>query len=201
MKDRVAVIERKTKEVTVQGRLNLDGDGHGKMEIPQIPFLKHMLELVARHGLFDLELRATGDVEVDLHHTNEDLGLALGEAFQRALGDKRGIRRFGAYVPMDESLARVVVDVSGRPSSHWGWQAARPPKAVQGGAYTLADARHFLEAFAMKSGLTLHVDILKAGEDIHHVLEAVFKAFGRALREAVERDPRVRGVPSTKGRL
>ena len=202
---RTAAITRKTKETSVRVRLNLDGRGQGTIEIPQIPFLQHMLELVATHGVFDLDVHATGDVEVDLHHTNEDVGLALGEAFQRALGDKRGIRRFGAYVPMDESLARVVVDVSGRPHFRWEWQAKVPQAAYRraGGRirYGVEDARHFLESFAMASGLTLHVDVLKAGGDAHHVLEAVFKALGRALGDAVARDPRIRGVPSTKGRL
>ena len=211
MKARIAKIQRKTKEVRIQGRLNLDGSGKSRVDTG-IRFLDHMLELFAKHGLFDLELRAQGDLDVDLHHTNEDLGLALGEAFRSALRDKRGICRMGsAFVPMDESLARVraVADLSGRPHLEWGWQAAKSQNAFRRAkrgdplrlSYDLDDARHFLESFARKGEVTLHVDLLKAGIDIHHVLEAVFKALGRALRQAVERDPRVKGVPSTKGKL
>ncbi|MBI1953306.1 MAG: imidazoleglycerol-phosphate dehydratase [Candidatus Omnitrophica bacterium] len=209
MKNRTAGILRKTKEVSVAGRLNLDGRGRSSVATG-VRFLDHMLELFAKHGLFDLDLRARGDLEVDLHHTNEDLGLALGEAFHRALGDKKGIRRMGsAFVPMDESLARVrgVVDISGRPYFRWDWKAPsrqglflRRARAA-GLAYGADDARHFLESFAARAQITVHVDVLKAGLDVHHVLEAVFKALGRALREAVERDPRVKGVPSTKGKL
>lgn len=200
---RTAAIRRKTRETAIQGRLVLDGRGAGRIRTG-IPFLDHMLELFAKHGLFDLQLRATGDLHIDLHHTNEDLGLALGEAFRRALGEKRGIRRFGhgeAYVPMDESLARVVVDVSGRPRFQWDWHSHKGEGAFRNAAYTVSDAKHFLESFVMKSELTVHVDVLKAGDDLHHVLEAVFKAFGRALSQAVHWDPRVRGVPSTKGCL
>ncbi len=210
-RSRRADIERLTREVKIRGRLNLDGSGRSTVSTG-IGFLDHMLELFSKHGLFDLQLKARGDLHIDLHHTNEDLGLALGEAFRSALGEKRGIRRMGtAFVPMDESLARVraVVDLSGRPHLEWGWSAERKPAAFRrgrGGAsgrpdYGLEDARHFLESFVRKSEVTLHVDVLKAGGDIHHLLESVFKALGRALREAVEVDPRVRGVPSTKGQL
>lgn len=200
MKNRIAKIDRRTKEVKIRGRLNLDGSGESSIRTG-IRFLDHMLELFAKHGLFDLELRAQGDLEVDLHHTNEDLGLALGAAFRGALGDKKGIRRMGStFVPMDETLARVraVVDLSNRP--HLDWRVSLT-KAHAAGAYGAADAKHFLESFVRESRVTLHVDLLKKGEDTHHLLEAVFKAFGRALREAVERDPRVKGVPSTKGKL
>ena len=211
IKARRADIERLTREVRIRGTLNLDGGGRSTVSTG-IGFLDHMLELFAKHGLFDLQLKARGDLHIDLHHTNEDLGLALGEAFRSALGEKRGIRRMGtAFVPMDESLARVraVVDLSGRPHLEWGWSAERTPASFRrgrGGAssrldYDLEDARHFLESFVRKSEVTLHVDVLKAGGDIHHLLESVFKALGRALREAVEVDPRVRGIPSTKGRL
>ena len=202
MRPRIAKIERKTKEVQIQGRLNLDGTGRSSV-VTGIRFLDHMLELFAKHGLFDLEIKAKGDLEVDLHHTNEDLGLALGEAFKRALGGKRGIRRMGAtFVPMDESLARVrsVVDLSGRPYLEFGLNKGRSPSRFHG-SYGIEDAKHFLESFVTKSEITLHVDLLKAGEDVHHILEAVFKALGRSLKEAVERDPRVKGVPSTKGKL
>ena len=211
MKARIAGIERITREVNIRGSLNLDGTGRASVSTG-IGFLDHMLELFAKHGLFDLRLKARGDLHVDLHHTNEDLGLALGEAFRQALGGKKGIHRMGsAFVPMDESLARVraIVDVSGRPYFRWGWKTGRSSDSFRRAKnirsarlnYDLDDARHFLESFVTKGELTVHVDVLKAGEDIHHVLEAVFKAMGRALRQAVSIDPRVKGVPSTKGKL
>lgn len=201
MKKRSAKFERKTKEVQIQGMLTLDGSGKFSVSTG-LPFLNHMLELFAKHGLFDLTLKAKGDLEVDLHHTNEDIGLILGEAFRKALGDKKGIRRFGfeAYVPMDETLARVVVDLSGRPYFEWSWKAGKKSQS-HAASYGVVDAKHFLQSFATEGRLTLHVDLLKAGGDTHHVLEAVFKALGRALRQAVEQDPRVKGVPSTKGKL
>ncbi len=203
---RTARINRKTTETNITLELNLDGAGSYAIDVP-VPFLKHMLELFAKHGLFDLQVRAKGDLHIDLHHTNEDLGLALGQAFRQALGEKRGIRRMGsAFVPMDETLARVrvVADVSGRPHFRLDWAPGRKPAEFRRGegiSYGLEDAKHFLESFSACSGLTLHVDVLKAGGDAHHLLEAVFKALGRALREAVDLDPRVRGVPSTKGKL
>ena len=227
MGGRTAKIDRRTREVSIRGSLHLDGSGRFVISTG-IRFLDHMLELFAKHGLFDLQLKAKGDLDVDLHHTNEDLGLALGEAFRAALGEKRGVHRFGAghelqkrnhppdaaYVPMDESLARVVVDLSGRPHFQWDWVARekeamfRRDRALRlkknslpRWTYGVEDAKHFLESFVRKAEITLHVDILKAGVDVHHVLEAVFKALGLALRHAVERDPRVKGVPSTKGRL
>ena len=203
---RTAVIERKTRETRISGRLDLDGSGKSSVSTG-IGFLDHMLELFAKHGLFDLQVKAKGDLHIDLHHTNEDLGLALGDAFRQALGEKRGIRRMGsAFVPMDETLARVrvVADVSGRPHFRLDWAAKNGEALFRRGsriAYGLEDAKHFLESFSARSGLTLHVDVLKAGGDAHHLLESVFKALGRALREAVERDSRVKGVPSTKGKL
>lgn len=206
MKSRIAKIERKTKETQIRGRLILDGSGKSSISTG-IGFLDHMLELFAKHGLFDLEVKAKGDLHIDLHHTNEDLGLALGEAFRRALGEKRGIRRMGsAFVPMDETLARVrvVADVSGRPHFRLDWAPDRKQQEFRRGdrvAYGIEDAKHFLESFSVRSGLTLHVDVLKVGGDVHHMLESVFKALGRALREAVEVDPRVKGIPSTKGKL
>ncbi len=211
MKKRTANIQRETKEVTIRGRLMLDGKGQASVSTG-IRFLDHMLELFAKHGLFDLDIKATGDLDIDIHHTNEDLGLALGEGFKEALGDKKGIRRMGsAFVPMDESLARVrsVVDISGRPHFAWSWAGGRhedsfrrvtTPQSLRL-PYDVDDAKHFLESFVAKSEITLHVDVLKAGGDIHHLLESVFKALGRSLRDAVERDPRVKGVPSTKGKL
>lgn len=206
MKSRVASIERKTREVQIRGKLNLDGSGKSSISTG-VGFLDHMLELFAKHGLFDLQLKAKGDLHIDLHHTNEDIGLALGEAFREALGDKRGIRRMGScFVPMDETLARVRValDISGRPHFRWDWAAAPKQSQFKRSAripYDLEDAKHFLESLTARGGLTLHVDVLKAGGDVHHILESVFKALGRALREAVERDSRVKGVPSTKGKL
>lgn len=203
---RASKIERKTKEVQVRGRLNLDGSGKSSVSTG-VGFLDHMLELFAKHGLFDLQLKAKGDLHIDLHHTNEDIGLSLGEAFKQALGDKKGIRRMGsAFVPMDETLSRVrvVLDISGRPHFRWDWAAAPKQSNFSRSArvaYGLEDAKHFLESFAARSGLTLHVDVLKAGGDAHHLMESVFKALGRALREAVEKDARVKGVPSTKGKL
>ena len=169
-----------------------------------------MLELFAKHGLIDLKIRAVGDTDIDLHHTNEDIGLALGDAFRAAVGDKKGIRRMGAaFVPMDETLSQVrcVLDVSNRPHFVFDWTARQNPKSFRRGAtlrpipYDLQDAKHFLGSFVQRAGLTVHVDVLKAGGDVHHLLESVFKAFGRALRQAVEIDPRVKGVPSTKGKL
>ncbi len=206
MKARIAVFERKTKETSIRGKVNLDGSGKSSVSTG-VGFLDHMLELFAKHGLFDLQLKAKGDLHIDLHHTNEDIGLSLGEAFKQALGDKKGIRRMGsAFVPMDETLARVrvVLDISGRPHFLWDWAAAAKQRQFSRSArvpYGLQDAKHFLESFASKSGLTLHIDVLKAGGDAHHLMESVFKALGRALREAVEKDARVKGIPSTKGKL
>jgi imidazoleglycerol-phosphate dehydratase len=209
MKKRKSAIRHKTKEVQVRGELVIDGNGKSSVATG-VRFLDHMLELFAKHGLFDLKLSAKGDVDIDLHHTNEDIGLSLGEAFKKALGDKKGIKRMGsAFVPMDETLARVrcVADISGRPYFALDWAAKREESSYRKGrsgktlAYDLDDARHFLESFVNRAGLTVHVDVVKAGGDIHHLLESIFKAFGRALRQAVEIDPRVKGVPSTKGKL
>jgi imidazoleglycerol-phosphate dehydratase len=169
-----------------------------------LPFADHMLTLLGVHGLFDLAIKAKGDLEIDLHHTTEDLGLALGQAFDQALGSRKGIRRFGsADVPMEEALARVVLDFSGRPRLEV--RDARPPRVVKRppashGAYQWGDAEHFLESFARASKTTIHVEIA-AGRDFHHTCEAVFKALGRARSEATRLDPRVKGIPSSKGRL
>ena len=197
---RIGRIERKTKETQIRVTINLDGSGRSKARTG-MPFLDHMLELFGKHGLFDLEIAAKGDLHIDAHHTNEDVGICLGQALATALGTKAGIRRFGtAYVPMEEALSRVVVDVSGRPRlvlrDHT--QAGRAMR--RGLPYTMGDAEHFLESVARSAGLTMHVDIF-SGTDAHHTLEGVFKAFGRALAEAVARDPRVTGIPSTKGKL
>ena len=201
MKKRIAKGARKTTETQIKWELNLDGQGQGKVKTG-IPFLDHMLTLFAKHGLFDLKMEAKGDLEVDIHHTNEDIGICLGEAVKKALGDKKGIKRFAtAFVPMDEALARVVLDISGRPLlklSQTGGHRFDVDEAKEG--YTLQGAEHFLKSFCNESGINMHVEI-QSGEDLHHILEAVFKAFGKALDEATQIDPRVKGVPSTKGRL
>jgi imidazoleglycerol-phosphate dehydratase len=199
---RHAVVTRKTKETTVAVRLNLDGKGKASVKTG-IPFLDHMLTLVGTHGVFDLVVKARGDLSVDLHHTNEDVGLVLGQAFDEALDSRRGISRFGAsYVPMEEALARVVLDFSGRPRlvvrHARGSKVAKPTGSH--GAYQWGDAEHFLESFARASKTTIHVDIF-AGGDFHHTCEAVFKALGRALEQATRLNPRVKGIPSSKGRL
>ncbi|KPK42607.1 MAG: imidazoleglycerol-phosphate dehydratase [Omnitrophica WOR_2 bacterium SM23_29] len=202
MKKRIVKIKRKTTETAVSVELNLDGNGKSKVDTG-IGFLDHMLTLFSKHGLFDLKLKAKGDLEVDLHHTNEDVGIALGEAFKKALGDKRGIRRFGSKdvaVPMEEALARVALDISGRPSLHMRRveRGAYPDLSTKEG-YTLNDAKQFLEAFVRNIGINFHIEY--RGEDLHHVLESIFKALGRALGDATRIDPRIKGIPSTKGRL
>ncbi|MBI4343390.1 MAG: imidazoleglycerol-phosphate dehydratase [Candidatus Omnitrophica bacterium] len=200
---RRATVQRKTKETDIAVRLALEGRGKTSVKTG-LAFLDHMLTLLGTHGVFDLTLRCKGDLDVDLHHTNEDIGLALGQAFDQAMGSRKGIRRFGAaYVPMEEALARVVLDFSGRPrlvvrDARSAAVAKRPPASH--GAYQWGDAEHFLESLARGARLTIHVDIL-SGSDFHHTCEAVFKALGRALGEASRLDPRVKGVPSSKGRL
>ncbi len=199
---RRATVTRKSKETNIHVTLNLDGRGTVSVKTG-IPFLDHMLTLFGTHGLYDLTVKATGDLEIDRHHTNEDIGLVLGQAFDRALGTRKGIARFGwAYVPMDEALARVVVDISGRPKLIFkdvrGKRSTHPLSSSA--TYQWGDAEHFLESFARMAKLTLHIDVL-AGADFHHTCEAVFKALGRALTTATQLDPRVKGVPSSKGRL
>ena len=199
---RRAGIKRTTRETAIIVDLSLDGSGRGTVSTG-IPFLDHMLTLCAKHGLFDLTIRAKGDLEIDVHHTNDDVGIALGQAVAKAIGDKTGLARFGfAYVPMEEALARVVLDLSGRPLLKMTYPEPMSDglRQASGGSYTLHDAEHFLESFVRESRATIHVNIL-AGDDFHHTWEAVFKALGRALDAATRRDPRVRGVPSTKGRL
>ena len=198
---RRATAARKSKETKITVSVNLDGTGKTSVKTG-LPFLDHMLTLLGTHGLFDLMVKASGDLQVDRHHTNEDIGLVLGAALDRALGDRRGITRFGsAYVPMDEALARVVLDISGRPKL-----VLRDARGKTGGReststdYSWGDAEHFLESVARSAKLTLHIDVL-AGSDFHHTCEAVFKALGRALEQATRLNPRVKGVPSSKGRL
>lgn len=193
---RAATIDRKTSETEIKLTLVIDGEGRSEVRTG-IPFFDHMLTLFARHGLFDLTVEAKGDIEVDFHHTVEDVGIAIGAALSKALGDKAGIRRYGhAYVPMDEALARVVVDCSGRP--FLAYEAPRGVEAI--GLFPFQLVEEFLRALAVNAGLTLHVSIL-AGRDAHHMAEGIFKALGRALDVAVSHDDRVKGIPSTKGVL
>lgn len=193
---RSASLERNTAETRIAVRLTLDGAGESRIAT-KIPFFDHMLTLFARHGLFDLEIAADGDVEVDFHHTVEDVGIALGGAFARALGDKSGIRRYGAaHVPMDETLCRAVVDFSGRPYLEY-----RAPRGVEAiGLFPFQLVEEFLRGFSVHAAANVHVEILY-GRDAHHMAEAVFKALARAADEASLRDPRVHGIPSTKGTL
>lgn len=193
---RTATITRATKETDVTITVDLDGGGTTAVSTG-VPFFDHMLEALGRHGLLDLEVRATGDLAVDAHHTVEDVGIVLGQAVARALGDKAGIRRFGsAVVAMDEALVLAAVDISGRGQLHY--DVSVPVEII--GTFDTTLAKEFLIAFATNAGLTLHV-MAFAGENAHHIMEAAFKAVARALREAFEIDPRVTGVPSTKGSL
>ena len=193
---REAQVTRNTLETKISVKLNLDGSGKSKLATG-VAFLDHMLDQVARHGVFDLEVSASGDLHIDAHHTVEDIGITLGQAFAKAVGDKKGVRRYGhAYVPLDEALSRVVVDLSGRPGLEMQVEFVR----ARIGEFDVDLVREFLQGFVNHAMVTLHVDNLKGG-NAHHQAETAFKAFGRALRMAVEFDPRVEGVPSTKGRL
>ncbi|MBC7781523.1 MAG: imidazoleglycerol-phosphate dehydratase HisB [Proteobacteria bacterium] len=194
---RQATIHRKTQETTIDVELNLDGAGRYTIATG-IAFLDHMIEQVARHGLFDLDLKATGDLHVDAHHTVEDAGITLGQALARAVGDKRGVRRYGhAYVPLDEALSRVVIDLSGRPGLEMQVEFTR----ARIGEFDADLIREFFQGFVNHAQATVHIDNLK-GRNAHHQAETIFKAFGRALRIAVELDPRAAdAVPSTKGSL
>jgi imidazoleglycerol-phosphate dehydratase len=193
---RIATERRKTKETDIALSVNLDGAGTTSVGTG-VGFLDHMLDLLGKHALFDLDIQATGDTHVDAHHTVEDVGICLGRALAGALGDKSGIRRFAsASVPMDEALADVSLDISGRP--HLEFRVEFPTEKT--GEFDAQLAEEFLRAFAVNGGLTLHVTV-PYGKNTHHVAEAVFKAVARALREAVEVDPRVQGIPSTKGTL
>ena len=193
---RTATIKRKTSETDITVNLNIDGSGTYRIATPA-PFLNHMLELLAKHGLFDLTIKAQGDTHIDLHHTVEDTGICLGEAVLKALGGKRNIRRYGdKTVPMDESLAQVALDISGRPFLIFNV----PPLKGKTGTFDLELVEEFFQAFVNKSGTTLHINVLR-GKNYHHIIEAIFKAFARALDEATQIDQRVSGVPSTKGTL
>lgn len=194
---RQAEISRNTLETRVVVRVNLDGTGQARLA-SGVPFLDHMLDQVARHGLIDLEVEAQGDLHIDAHHTVEDIGITLGQALAKALGDKKGVRRYGhAYVPLDEALSRVVIDLSGRPGLVFGVEFSRATI----GAFDVDLCREFFQGFVNHALLTLHIDNLR-GDNAHHQAETIFKAFGRALRMALEPDPRMSGViPSTKGTL
>jgi imidazoleglycerol-phosphate dehydratase len=193
---RRAEIKRTTNETDIMLSFNIDGSGVSELET-DVPFFNHMLDLFTKHGLFDLKVDARGDVEVDDHHTVEDIGICLGQAFREALGDKKGIRRYAnVFVPMDEALAQVVIDISNRP--HLEYRASFPGATV--GSFTVELVKEFLWKFALEARITLHV-IVHYGDNTHHMIEAIFKALGRALDEATSIDPRVQGVPSTKGVL
>ncbi len=197
---RTAVIDRTTSESSIRVELDLDGTGITEISTG-VPFYDHMLTALGKHSLIDLKVCATGDIEVDVHHTVEDTAICLGLALKEALGDKRGIRRFGdATIPLDEALARAVVDVAGRPYIVHEGEPAGQEYHLIGGHFTGAMTRHVFESLTFNSGICLHLSVLH-GRDPHHIVEAQFKAFARALRVAVERDLRVEGVPSTKGVL
>src|SRR5205807_7433378 len=194
--DRKGRVERKTKETDIKVELELDGSGKAEVETG-MPFLNHMLDSFSRHGLFDLKLKAKGDIEIDYHHTVEDVGLALGQAFNESLGDKHGIRRFGeASCPLDETLAKVVVDLSGRPYLSYNVKI-RPGRV---GNFDTDLPHEFFAAFANQLGMNLHIDVVR-GENPHHIIEACFKAFARAMDMAKQLDGRIQGILSTKGSL
>jgi imidazoleglycerol-phosphate dehydratase len=197
MSSRSAQVKRDTLETRIEVSLNLDGAGKTGLDTG-VPFLEHMLDQVARHGLLDLDISAKGDLHIDAHHTVEDIGITLGQAFDQALGDKKGIRRYGhAYVPLDEALSRVVLDFSGRPGLEYGVSFAR----ARIGEFDVDLLHEFFQGFVNHARVTLHIDCLR-GDNAHHIAETVFKAFGRALRMAAEPDPRMAGMmPSTKGSL
>jgi len=195
-RSRRAVVERTTKETSIRVELDLDGSGRAEIATP-LPFLSHMVEQIARHGLFDLVVRAEGDVEIDGHHTTEDLGIVLGQAFREALGDKVGLVRYGsATLPMDEALVTVALDLSGRP--YFVWRVPLPKAKV--GDFDVELAEVFFEAFARSAQANLHVR-LHEGDNLHHIIEVSFKALAKALCQATRLDPRIIGVPSTKGAL
>ena len=197
MTERTASVSRDTLETQITVTVNLDGSGKASCETG-VPFLDHMMDQIARHGLIDIDVKARGDLHIDAHHTVEDIGITLGEAFAKALGDKKGIRRYGhAYVPLDEALSRVVIDFSGRPGIEY--HADYPRARI--GDFDVDLIHEFFQGFVNHARATLHIDCLR-GRNAHHVAETIFKAFGRAVRMAVEHDPRMQGVtPSTKGCL
>ena len=195
--ERKVSVDRSTKETEISVSLDLDGKGVADLQVGA-PFLEHMLDQIARHGMFDLDIRAQGDLAIDAHHTVEDVGITLGQAFKQAIGDKQGIRRYGqAYVPLDEALSRVVLDLSGRPGLVYFVEYPR----ARVGEFDVDLLREFFQGFVNHAMVTLHIDNIR-GKNSHHIAETIFKAFGRALRAAVELDPRMAGIlPSTKGSL
>ena len=197
MAARKATVKRDTLETQIEVSVDLDGSGQGQFDTG-VPFLEHMLDQVARHGLIDLDIRAKGDLHIDAHHTVEDIGITLGQAFADAVGDKKGIVRYGfAYVPLDEALSRVVIDFSGRPGIEYNVKFSR----ASIGEFDVDLFHEFFQGFVNHAKVTLHIDNL-SGSNAHHIAETVFKAFGRALRMALAADPRMQGVmPSTKGSL
>lgn len=202
MSKRSAKVPRKTAETQIMLSLVIDGSGKANVKTG-IPFFDHMLTLLAKHSLCDLKVRASGDIDVDAHHTVEDTGIALGQAFVKALGDKRGIRRYGwALVPMDETLAqcRVALDFSNRPYFVFTCKSWKQIANVELGGFRVGLVKEFLQGFANEARCNLHVDVLR-GDEPHHVVEAIFKSLAKALDQACQRDPRVKGVPSTKGKL
>jgi len=203
MEKRTAIIKRKTKETDITVKLNIDGGGKAKINTG-IGILDHMLELFAFHGLFDLHITAKGDLKVDIHHTNEDIGIVLGEAFKKALGDKKGIKRFGsASVPMEEVVADVTVDISGRGYFKFcGVEGKNAGGSIGSGdieGYDLESATHFFDSLAKRLGMNLNIKVDRTGLDLHTTLEPIFKALGIALDQATQIDPRRKGIPSTKG--
>ncbi len=197
MAERIAQVERNTLETQINIGINLDGTGKSSFAIG-VPFLEHMLDQIARHGLIDMDIQAQGDLHIDDHHTVEDVGITLGQAFAKAIGDKKGIYRYGhAYVPLDEALSRVVIDFSGRPGLFY--EVTYPKARI--GSFDVDLFREFFQGFVNHAGVTLHIDNLK-GSNAHHVAETIFKAMGRAIRMAITPDERMAGMmPSTKGSL
>ena len=197
MATRRASVERNTLETQITVSIDLDGTGKSEFDTG-VPFLEHMLDQIARHGLIDITVKAQGDLDIDAHHTVEDIGIVLGQAFAKALGDKKGIRRYGhAYVPLDEALSRVVIDFSGRPGLEY--HASYPRARI--GDFDVDLIHEFFQGFINHALATLHIDCLR-GKNAHHIAETIFKAFGRAVRMAIEEDPRMQGItPSTKGSL
>lgn len=197
MSQRTAKVERNTLETQIQIEINLDGTGTANFQTG-VPFLDHMLDQVARHGLVDMDINAKGDLEIDAHHTVEDIGITLGQAFAKALGDKKGLVRYGhSYVPLDEALSRVVIDFSGRPGLFYEVDYQRGMI----GSFDVDLFREFFQGFVNHAGVSLHIDNLK-GRNAHHIAETIFKALGRAIRMAITADPRMAGImPSTKGSL
>ena len=197
MQQRTAEVQRNTLETQINIKINLDGSGHAEF-MTGVPFLEHMLDQVARHGLIDLDINAQGDLQIDAHHTVEDIGITFGQVFAKALGDRKGMTRYGyAYVPLDEALSRVVIDFSGRPGLCFDVEF---PRAMIG-AFDIDLFKEFFQGFVNHAGVTLHIDNLK-GKNAHHIAETIFKAFGRALRMAIALDPGMAGIiPSTKGSL